>query len=50
VELINTIDMKRGEPQRLGILADQALDAIEAGEVYLTEAGFKIEVTRLPRK
>jgi hypothetical protein len=48
-ELINTVDMKRGEPQRIGVSTDKVLDAIEAGQVHLTEAEIKVTVTRMTR-
>jgi hypothetical protein len=46
-EMINTVDMVRGEPPRIGVSTDKVLDAVEAGEVYLTEAEIKVEVQRM---
>jgi hypothetical protein len=50
-ELMNTVDMKRGETvASLGVSLEKALDAIEAGEVYLVEKPIKVEVTRMASK
>jgi hypothetical protein len=49
-ELMSTVNMKRGEMEpRLGVVTEEVLDTIEAGEVYFVERPVSVDVTRTSR-
>jgi hypothetical protein len=49
-ELMSTVNMKRGEMEpRLGVVTEEVLETIEAGQVYFVERPISVDVTRTSR-
>ena len=49
-ELMSTVNMERGEMElRLGVVTEEVLDTIKAGQVYFVERPISVDVSRTLR-
>jgi hypothetical protein len=47
---MSTVDMEHGEIElRLGVVTEEVLDTIKAGQVYFVERPISVDVTRTSR-